>query len=158
MLTTNSVTRLEPAVEGPLHRFRCTVVTRARPEAIWQLWLDVPRWPTWDTPLEDARLEPPFTEVVPGARGLLTPRGSRPTTFEVVSVDPRGYVFRSPLPLGELRVSRTLEPKPDGCAITHEVRFLGVGGWLLGWFLAPGFRRALPHVMQALGRRAEDLS
>lgn len=162
MLTTTQTPSLAPsptpAVHGPRRRFRCTVHTRASAQAVWNVWLDVARWPTWDDPLEHARLDPPSTKVTPGARGTLKSRGAPASSFEIVALDEHGYVFSSPLPLGELRVARTLEATPDGCAVTHEVSFGGLGGWLLSWWLAPGFRRSLPRVMQALVRRAEELS
>ena len=37
-----------------------SVETSASPEAIWQLWTDVPKWPEWNADLARAELVGPF--------------------------------------------------------------------------------------------------
>lgn len=70
------------------------------------------------------------------------------------AIDGAGYAFASALPLGRLVVDRRMKRAGARLRFTHDVRFEGLGGWVLGFLLGPGFRRALPEVMQRLERAA----
>lgn len=137
---------------GSSHHFLHTVTTSASPEAVFGVWADVARWPTWDPALAWSVLDVPFAT---GARGKLRSRGSPASAFEVVLVEPaRRSSFATSLPAGRLVVDRRIEPGSP-TRFTHEVRFEGIGGWALGFLLGPSFKRALPDAMERLRRVAE---
>lgn len=147
---------LTHVASGSVHRFHHTAHARASPDAFFRVWTDVGAWPRWDDALEWAELDGPMRL---GAKGRLKSRGSPPAPFEVVRYEPgRGYAFATALPLGRLVVDRSMAADGEGVRFTHDVRFEGLGGWLLGWVLGPGFRRALPEVMAALRAQLEAAS
>ena len=152
-------TPLPDRAEGSSRHFHHTVETSASPEAIWARWTDCDSWHTWDAGLEAASLTEalgPDGQMQLGSRGTLV-SGGRETPFEITEFDPDRWVvaFESRLPLGGLVVTRTLEPLDDGgTRFTHDVRFRGVGGFLLAPMLGPDFRRMLPRVMMDLATLA----
>jgi len=81
--------------EGSLRRFHHTEHTTAPPDAIWSLWMDVARWPTWDTELASASAGRPLEL---GATGTIVSDG-RSSRFEVVTFEPdRRYAYAVRLP------------------------------------------------------------
>jgi hypothetical protein len=126
--------------------------TTADPAAIWALWMDVARWGEWDQGLAAAELH---GSIRTGASGIIIDLQGRRSPFSVTTFDSgRAYAFATRLPFGALLVERTIiAARP--CRFRHEVRFTGVGGWLLAPLLGPGFRTQLPPTMAALARLAE---
>ena len=142
--------------EGTNRAFTHTLSTTARAEAVWALWTDVQTWPSWDDELEAATLDGPFRE---GARGRLRPTSGLSARFMIEDVVPgRAYTLATRLPLGWLRVRRTLNVAGDRVELTHAVTFSGLGGHLLAGRLGPRFRHALPVVMDRLRTLAEERS
>ncbi|MEM6785138.1 MAG: SRPBCC family protein [Bacteroidota bacterium] len=142
-----------PIAAGSNRAFAHTLNTDAPASAIWAVWTDVTAWPDWDTELVSATLDGPFRE---GAQGRLTPVSGPSSRFVIEDVEPgQAYTLATRLPLGRLRVRRTLS-EVDSVAFTHAVTFEGFGGWLLRGRLGPRFRRALPLAMARLRHIAEQ--
>lgn len=134
-------------------RFANTVETRAPAGRIWALWTDVERWPAWDTELAAASLDGEFA---PGAAGSLKPRRGPSSRFVISALEPReGYTFTTRLPLCELNVKRFLASEDGRTRFTHEVWFAGPLAFLFNRLLGPGYKRALPEVMENLRKIAE---
>lgn len=89
------------AAVGTLTTRRVATVTRvttARPEAIWNLWADVPNRTRWDSGLVWARLNGPFQQ---GATGEVKLKDQPTRRFEVIeSQPPSRYTDRFFLPMG----------------------------------------------------------
>jgi hypothetical protein len=72
--------------------------TTATPEAIWELWADVPNRTRWDKALEWARIDGPFAE---GGSGEVKLRDQPARRFEVIECHPTlRYTDRFFLPMG----------------------------------------------------------
>lgn len=140
------------AAAGTDGHFAHTVTVAAAPSQVWAVWMDVARWPAWDTELREASAEAPLAANV---RGRLVPLRGRPARFRVAALVPeRSYTLDTALPLATLRITRTLEPTAEGTRFTHDVRFTGPLGWLFARQLGPAFRRALPDVMNRVAAQA----
>jgi hypothetical protein len=80
------------------HVATVTRTTTASPEAIWNLWADVPNRTRWDSGLVWARIDGPFQQ---GATGEVRLKDQPTRRFEVVdSRPPRRYTDRFFLPMG----------------------------------------------------------
>ncbi|MBD2597395.1 SRPBCC family protein [Nostoc spongiaeforme FACHB-130] len=134
-------------------KFSHTLKTSASPEKIWSIWTDVEHWSKWDTELSDAYLESPFAL---GARGKLTPKQGRVSTFKISQLIPgKSYTFTINLPLCSLNVHRYLNVQSDGTYFTHEITFQGLLAFLFGQILGRQFQAVLPSVMQNVKQIAE---
>lgn len=72
--------------------------TTASPEAIWNLWADVPKRTRWDSGLVWARIDGPFQQ---GATGEVRLKDQPTRRFEVVDArPPNRYTDRFFLPVG----------------------------------------------------------
>ena len=134
-------------------QFEHTVITNASPDAIWDLWANVSRWPEWDTELQTAELDGPFEL---GATGRLQPQKGPQSAFVISQLEAgRSYTFTTRLFFSRLDVYRFLAQRDDQTVFTHRVSFRGPLGFIFGRLLGPGFKCALPSVMKQLARLAE---
>ena len=136
-------------------KFAHTVEASAPPEKIWAAWIDVERWPEWDTELASASLEGSFAI---GAKGRLKPKRGPASRFTISELT-RGesYAFTTRLPLCGLKVRRHLTRKDGGPTyFTHQVSFVGPLASVFGNLLGRRYREALPMVMENLREIAES--
>jgi hypothetical protein len=68
-----------------MHVITVTRRTSARPEAIWELWADVPGRRRWDDSFEYATVEGPFE---PGATGVAKLKGQPERRYAVLHCVP----------------------------------------------------------------------
>jgi len=130
-----------------------TVETTASPEAIWQIWIDVPNWKNWDSGLKDATI---FGDFALDSKGQIISLEGRKSKFKVVELEEgRSYTFKTKLPLGGLYVKRTLEQKDDKTYFTHEVWFKGLTAGIFANMFGNDFREMLPGVMGNIKNIAE---
>ena len=123
--------------------------TTARPEAVWELWEDVPGWPRWDTSLEETTLAGPF-EV--GVTGTLRPSGAPEAfPFTVTAITP-GVGFADETALGPLvlRFSHQVVASASGSTITVRVEAEGPGAEEVG----PAVAADMPESVAALAAAA----
>ena len=142
-----------PPRGGAWNRHRLLVHAPHEGAAIghWGGLTDVPGWSRWDT-VEAPRIDGPF---LLGARGATTSQGMEPA-FEVTAlVGQEAYELTFPLLGGALLLHRSFDADPSRTLFTHRVRFTGESGAAIAPTLTPGFRAALPRVMDALRRLAE---
>jgi Polyketide cyclase / dehydrase and lipid transport len=132
--------------------FHHTLTTTAPPERIWQLWTDVALWPRWDLGLKSASLEGTFQE---GARGQLVPDKGLTSRFHIEAVTP-GISYRMviPLPLGSMRITRTLRQEGSQMHFTHEVQLTGLAKLYLR-SEGKRYRAMLPSVLTKIKELAE---
>ena len=131
--------------------FECEATFEAEPEAVWNVWTDVARWPEWDVSKEMSRLDGPF-EV--GVSGWAKQRGNLGGTFTITEVNPgRGWVTECPMPLGKIIFDHEIEPLAGGrVRVVKRVGVQGGFGPLLRLF-APKMRRDIAESLVALGRQ-----
>lgn len=134
---------------GTNRDFSFTVAT-SNPDGVWDLWTTPSSWGEWDLGLSSASMD---GAMALGSVGQIIPRSGPPSSFEVISFDPKqSYAFETRLPGAVLRVARSFNA--DRTAFTHRVTFSGIGAGIFARMFGPGFRRALPPTM----RQLKDLS
>jgi uncharacterized protein YndB with AHSA1/START domain len=136
--------------------FECELAVQRAPTALWRAWTDVERWAEWDPHEEKAHLDGAFEA---GSLGYAKPRGAPGGEFTIVEVDePKRWVSRSPLPVGELRFTHTIE-RLDERSCELRLRAEGRGPFAhivqLGW--GRMMRADGPRTLHALDRRAGEL-
>ena len=131
--------------------FECEATFEAEPEAVWNVWTDVARWPEWDVSKEMSRLDGPFE---PGVSGWAKQRGNLGGSFIITEVNPgRGWVTECPMPLGKVIFDHEIEQLAGGrVRVVKRVGVQGGFGPLLRLF-APKMRRDIAESLVALGRQ-----
>jgi hypothetical protein len=150
----NIGSRVTPTViaAGTNTKFSHTITVAAAPEHIWQIWMNVAHWPSWDTPLISASSREPLAV---GVRGKVIPRQGMTSHFKVITFEEHTrYAFDTALPGATLRIHRFLSASGNSTTFTHEVEFLGINAWLFSRLLGPGFRKILPRVMNNIEAQA----
>lgn len=120
------------------------VVAKAAPAAVWQIWSDVEKWPTWDADLKTSKL----------LRGAFRDQATvvmKPKSGPQIQATITDYALNekftssSSLPLTSISFKHMIEPLDGGrVKIIHRVEF---EGWFSGLFyclLGSGIRKGLP--------------
>ena len=150
--TTPDTSTQQAIAQGTNALFRHSVSVKAPPQRVWAIWMDVPRWPTWDTELKEASAAAPLAMDV---EGKITPLKGPSSSFKVVSFEPgKQYAFETALPLAKLRITRFLTTNGDVTTFTHEVEFSGFSSAVFASQFGPRFRSALPQVMDKIAAQA----
>jgi len=126
------------------------VVAKASPAAVWQIWSDVEKWPTWDVDLKTSKL----------LRGAFRDQATvvmKPKSGPQIQATITDYVLNekftssSSLPLTSISFKHMIEPLNEGrVKVIHRVEF---EGWLSGLFyclLGSGIRKGLPISLKNL--------
>lgn len=133
--------------------FSFSLATSAAPARVWEVWTDVPNWPQWDI-LSAASIEGAFAVGAQGA--VVNPDGSE-AAFTVTALDDGiRYEITLPLPDAAIVIERALSTTVSQTTIRHRVRFTGANATVFAEALAPVFRMALPGVVDAVRRLAEE--
>jgi hypothetical protein len=137
-----------------MHVITVTRKTTAEPQAIWELWADVPNRTRWDESLEHATLEGPFRS---GATGTVKLKGQPERKFEVLHCEPpQAYTDRFFLPMGgKMDWAHTIREVDHEREVTFDVSVTGPTSPLLGLVLRRILRRELPPTVDRLIGRAE---
>lgn len=135
------------------YHFSHTDSTNVPPENIWAVWTDVPNWKQWDKGLQEAIL---YGDFKLGAKGRLIPDKGPKSRFVISQYDQNtSYTFKTAIPLGTLRVKRSLELKNNRTFFTHEVEFTGPLKKLFGRKMGKRYRALLPEVLADIRKIAE---
>ncbi|QIS11584.1 SRPBCC family protein [Nocardia arthritidis] len=135
--------------------FEHSVETPAEPAAIWRLYTDVSRWPTWNNAVEQVRLNGPFTA---GATGELTPTGQEPLPLRIAdATENTGYVSETEIAdTVTLRLVNTLTALPNGrTRITHRAELVGPAADHFGHSFGPALTAGIPRSVETLAALAE---
>jgi hypothetical protein len=144
---------MDNTASGTPRDFWFSLPTTASRQKFWSVWIDVPNWAVWDTPLQAAKLN---AAMASGTRGELKTRAGQTSVFEIGEFQPlEAYTMTTQLPLGRLEVRRFFSEEQGSLVFTHRVRFLGPSAGLFAALLGRGFMRELPQVMHNLKRLAE---
>jgi Polyketide cyclase / dehydrase and lipid transport len=132
--------------------FQHSVTVKALPGRVWDIWMDVANWSTWDHLIdESSSLEP----LKLGARGIIVPKKGLPSKFEIVTFEPHvKWALEASIITTKLRITRSLTTQGEFTTFTHKVEFSGFASTIFASFLGPGFRVALPEVMRQIAAQA----
>lgn len=130
-----------------------TVEVPAPIERVWDVTVDLARWPAWNSTVEAAALldAPP---VRPGLRARLTQPGNRPALWTVTRVEPPRWFVWETRPLGmHVVAAHELQPTDAGTRVRLAIDVSGPTAPLLGWIVIRVSRKFLP--MEAASLVAE---
>ena len=127
--------------------------TAAPPEAVWRVLSDIDDWASWDTSMEDVRLQGPLAV---GSEVVMTPIGQDPITSRITDVRENArYADETSFEGVLLRFSHTLEPRADGgTRVVHRLEIDGPDADRVGPELGPAITEDFPEAMDALLARA----
>ena len=132
-----------------------TVETTATPEAIWEIWQDVPHWNTWDHGIEFSTIEGPFKA---GTKGTLKPKGGPLLQTMLTAVEPKkSFVDESKLTLARIIVSHFLTESNGKTQVTHQVEMTGPLAFFYAIVIGRNMKKNLPQEMAAMINKAESL-
>lgn len=139
-------------VERTNRHFQHSVKVKIAPDRIWDIWMDVANWPTWDPLIEKSSSAEPLKL---GAKGVVVPKQGLRSPFKIVTFEPRTkWALEASLIVAKLKITRSLATSGDYTTFTHEVEFSGFASTIFANLLGPGFRTALPEVMNKLAAQA----
>ncbi|MEV6520467.1 SRPBCC family protein [Longispora sp. NPDC051575] len=117
------------------------VTSPAAPSAFFDRWADMATWPEWNTDTDWVRLDGPF---VPGATGVLKPKGGPKVRFVVAALVPdREFTDVSTLFGARLTFRHLVERTPAGTRVAVTVDLTGPLGRLWNLVLGKGIKASL---------------
>jgi hypothetical protein len=131
-----------------------SIETSAAPEAIWQQWSDVERWPEWNRDIERIEMDGPFGA---GSRILMTPSGQEPVELRIAAaVEPGLFVDEADLGEIVVRTTHRIDRLDDKrVQVTYRMEITGQAADTLGAQIGPQISGDFPEVLAALVERTE---
>ncbi|WP_405769288.1 polyketide cyclase [Streptomyces sp. NBC_00080] len=133
-----------------------SIETDATPEAIWQLWADVPNWVTWNAEIEKIEIDGPFAA---GALITMTPPGDDAIVLRVAEAVV-GERFVDEARFGDLllRTVHRIDPidpiDRSRVRVVYRMEITGAGADEAGPQIGPAVTADWPDTMAALVGRA----
>ena len=122
--------------------YQASAASRAGAEAVWQAWIDVAAWSTFDH-IESATIDGEFR---PGATITSKAKGLPRSTLIVTRVEPPAlWVDESRSPGVRMTFDHVIESGPSGTSLTERVEITG----RLGRVVGPLLRRKLEALFEA---------
>ncbi len=127
----------------------------AAPSAIWPLYADVSKWPSWDEAIAKVDLDGPF---VVGSTGVMHVSDFGPVPFALTVVDHEArFVDVSHLDGGLiLTFEHTLVGVDGGTVVTHHVTIDGPAADQVGPLMGPNISEGIPGSIANIARLAES--
>ena len=130
------------------------IETTATPEAIWQVWADVPRWSEWNGDVARSELSGPFA-----AGSTITMTTGEGDTIElklVDAVEPEHFVDEADLGDVVVRTLHRIERlDADRVRVVYRMEISGPAADNMGPELGPAISADFPEVLAALAERAQ---
>jgi hypothetical protein len=138
-----------------MHVTAVTRGTQASPQAIWDLFADIPGRTRWDDAIQHIEISGRFER---GAVGAVKLKGQPTRRFEIIECDPpHCYTDRFFLPMGgRMDWLHTLREVDGGCEVTFNVSVSGPTSFILAPIMRRILGRELPPTVDKLVELAED--
>jgi hypothetical protein len=131
-----------------------TVETTATPEAIWDIWQDVPNWNTWDHGIEFSTINGPFKA---GTTGTLKPKGGPLVHTKLIAVEPKKmFIDEARLTLARIIVSHSLTESNGKTHVTHQIEMTGPLAFFFAIVIGRNMKKNLPQELEAMIKKAES--
>jgi hypothetical protein len=101
----------------------CSASTQLTATQIWDKYVDVPNWKSWDTTVESSSINGEFVE---GTKGLIKPKDAPQIEFEITTLTK--YIFfrtTAKLPLAHIDFDHTIVDDGANIIITHSIHING---------------------------------
>lgn len=121
----------------------------ASPADVYNIWKDVPNWPTWDTSLEWTKLNGEFAE---GTTGVLKPKGWFSSQFTITRIVPNSiHSDTTYMPLTTLVFNHQVKKINDTqVEIAHNMKVSGLLAPLLYLTMRFQLKNAIPVALENL--------
>ena len=131
-----------------------TTVTTASPQAIWQRWSSVEKWPEEDTNLEWAKLAGGFSV---GSIITMKPKSSPKSKVKIIEATPNiSFTTQGNIPFGKLVVEhRILQNQAGKTTFKHTISLSGPMRIIFVRMFAQNLANNLPAKMQNIAKLAE---
>lgn len=133
-----------------------TIDIDAPPEKVWDVMIDIERWPGWTESVHDAAVtgEGPFGL---GSTAILDLAGARRSAWTVTEFEPgRTFTWESKAPGVQSVACHVIEPREDGSRVTLWAKNSGWLAVLISPYLNYVGRRNLKWESEGLKRRCES--
>jgi len=132
-----------------------TIRIEAPPDAVWEVYADVERWPEWTPVMQKIeRLED--GPLAPGSTTRIEAKGGPPSVWTVTELtDGRSFTWESSARGVNLVAWHVIEADGNGSKVTLGVRMSGLMATLLGLFLRSMAKRNVKTEAEGLKRRCE---
>lgn len=132
-----------------------SVEISASPARVWDVTLDLARWPEWNPTVTAVEVLDPGPVRV-GTRARLTQPGNRPAIWTVTRIEDGRLFGWETRALGMVVTARhDLQPIGSGTRVTLAIDIAGPMTALLGWIVVRVSRKFLPQEAAALTRESE---
>ncbi|HSI81933.1 MAG TPA: SRPBCC family protein [Solirubrobacterales bacterium] len=129
-----------------------TATIGADPEAVWELWGDLDRWPEWNQGIERASAD---GELAPGATIKVKLRRGGTVSHQVTALEPgRLLVTEARFPGGRQGHEHRVERRRNGAEVTHRIYVRGLLWPLLAFMLS---RRKMERSVAGFAEREREL-
>ena len=137
-------------------RFQHSLVMAVPPERMWDLTLDITRWPEWTPTVTSLRPLSP-EPLARGAQVQIKQPGQPSLIWTVTELEPPAlFQWQTSLPWGLKMVgTHKISPREGGCVNQLQLQLSGPGAWPLGVLCAPIFWLALWLENRGFKRAAE---
>jgi hypothetical protein len=132
-----------------MKNFATSVTIRARPEVVWALLTDAPRYPQWNSTI--AKID---GRIAAGGKVTVHAKATPGRAFPLKVTEfapPRRMVWSGGMPLGLFTGTRTFTLTPAAGELTFDMREE------FGGLLAPLITRSIPDLQPAFDAFAADL-
>lgn len=98
-------------------------VSGIQPEAVWNIWSDVPNWPSWDHNFKATKLNGSFA--IDGIIEIFHKHYPNPTLLRICNIEKnKRFDTESNLNFGDVTVERELIFREGGVKLTHSFYLL----------------------------------
>jgi uncharacterized protein YndB with AHSA1/START domain len=136
-------------------KYEITVDIDAPPERVWDVMVDVEKWPEWTPSMSSVkRLDPGELRV--GSRARIKQPGLAPNTMTVTHLErDKTFTWATRAPGLLVTATHTVEPRGKGSQVILSVTFDGLIGGLLGRAMKTINERYIAFEAAGLKKRSE---
>lgn len=132
--------------------YESNAVTVTGAQAVWDRYVDVAGWPSWNASVERVQIDGPFAA---GTTGTLTPPGGTPLPFRIVAAQ-QCVSYTSVTDIAEtvsLQSTSSLTPLPGGgTRITQRSELIGPAASQFAAAFGPALATGVPRTVTELAR------
>jgi len=136
--------------------YNITVEIRASPQIVWDVLLDIERWPEWTPSVTSIQRldEGPFRV---GSLARICQPKLPPADWQVTELERWNFTWVTGRPGVRVTARHHIEPQPAGSRATLSLEFAGLPGKLVGRLMRRLNERYLRLEAEGLKSRSEDV-
>jgi uncharacterized protein YndB with AHSA1/START domain len=134
-----------------------SLVTKASPARVWQIWSDVITWPDWNPDMKESRLDGPLKAGTTGV--IITRSGGKHDVVVTNFEEGRTFELESTvMPATKMAIRATVTPTANGTRISQAFEARGLLAPLVGSMMSGAILKTFNSVLEGLRQKAESSS